>query len=329
MVVMRFVMVAAVLAPTAAAAEAVCLPKALFPKGDATAPTLDLGLVAGTPTLCAHADYEKGGMLGCWAIDPKTGALSASTAMALPGHSQNRKTDAKGCIDGYCVPKAAADEMLMFVVSTDGAHAAALRETTLHVFDAKTKKPTKSILLMDEKAPDNTNVGNGPVELLYAGNALYVVGSDAGPYMAVWGFKDDGKRTGIIGGSPEGGGFSVYGGGANVASDTQIIVADGGLQNLMLINGADGTSTAVKRPVKSAPCKAEDLQYLGETSEPSKGCKKVLAKSFEPWANLDPIVLPSGEILAALSGAGRGSVALLEPKQLSEKKRFKLKRCAK
>lgn len=322
MVVARAVLIAALLAPVAATADPVCLPKALFPKGDAYVPTFDLGLVAGVPTLCAHADSEVGGLIGCWAIDPKTGALSASTATALPGHSQHRKTDAKGCIDGYCAPKAAAGEMLMFVTSTDGAHAAILYDVSLYVFDAKTKKQTKIIPLSDEKAPDNTNVGNSPVEVMYAGNALYVVGTDAGPYIAVWSFKDDGKRTGILD-------LSVFAGGVNVLDDTKVALADAGLQSMLVVNASDGKTTEIKRPAKSAPCKAEDMQYLGETSQPSKGCRKVLAKSFDPWANLDPILLPSGEYLAALAGSGRGSVAILDPVKLAQKKRFKLKRCTK
>jgi hypothetical protein len=324
MVVTRALLVTSLLAPAAAAADPVCLPKALFPKGDAYVPTFDLGHVAGVPTLCAHADSEIGGLVGCWAIDPKTGALSASTATALPGHSQHRKTDAKGCIDGYCAPKAAAGEVLMFVTSTDGAHAAILRDTSLYVFDTKTKKQTKVVPLSDEKAPDNTNVGNSPVEVLYAGNALYVVGTDAGPYIAVWSFKDDGKRTGVVGG-----GISVYSGGVNVLDDTKVGLANPGLQSLMVVNAADGKATIVKRAVKSAPCKPEDMEYLGETDEPSKGCSKTLAKNFIPWANLDPILLPSGEYLVALAGAGRGSLAILDPVKLAGKKRFKLKRCSK
>lgn len=71
MVVMRLALAAALLAPSFAAADPACLPKALFPKDPSSAAELDFGLVVGAPTLCALGDYEHGGTMGCWTVDPK------------------------------------------------------------------------------------------------------------------------------------------------------------------------------------------------------------------------------------------------------------------
>ncbi len=330
----RSLRLASVLVSTAvsssAFAGAPCLPKAWFSKE--SAPRLDLGLVAGAPVLCAHADYEHAGLLGCFGVDPKTGALSDAPASALPGHSVRGKVDAKGCLEGYCpAPKAAADELLLYATSTDGAHAVILRDSVLHVFDAKTKKQTKAIALFDDKAPGDTNVGNEPYELLYVGNAIYVAGTDAGPYQALWSYKDDGKRTGLVkddGADP--GGFSVFAGGANVLDDKHVALASAGLQELLVITSSDGVRAVTARAVKPGACKPDELAYLGEGSDVSKACKKVLARSYQPFVDLDLVALPAGGgYLAALGGKLRGSVAILDAKTLVEAKRIKLKRCAK
>jgi hypothetical protein len=327
-VVMRLALAVALLAPSFAAADPACLPKALFPKDVSSAAELDLGLVAGVPTLCAAGDYDHGGMLGCWAVDAKTGALSNSTATALPGHSLYSKADAKGCVEGYCVPKLAADERVRWATSTDGAHAVVLREQRLFLFDAKTKKQTGTIDLQDEKAPDNTNVGSEPIQILYAGNTLYVVGTDAGPYIAVWAYKDDGKRLGVLGGSGDGFGFSVFAGSRNLIDDGHLLLADAGWQHVRLIAAADNKTIAMGRPLSSKPCTSEELQLLTE-GEPSKGCRKTIAKVFEPYMGLVPVALPSGEYLALMDGKNRGSVAIVDAAKLTQKKPIKLKRCAK
>ncbi len=329
MLLARSLCAVTLLSSAPALAGAPCLPKALFPKE--AAPQLDLGLVAGAPVLCAHADSDKGGLTGCWGVDPKTGALTIAPSSALPGHSVRGKVDAKGCLEGYCLlPKAAADEVLLRATSTDGAHEVVLREAALHVFDTKTKKQLRRIELSAEGAPDDTNVGNEPFELLYVGNAIYVAGSDAGPYQAVWSFKDDGKRTGLIKrAGADAGGFSIFAGAVNVLDDQHIVLADAGMQHLLVVTAADGVRTMTTRPVKPGTCKPGDLEYLGETSEVSKACRRVLDKSFVPFVDLDPVLLPSGDYFAALGGKHRGSVAILDGKQLTEKKRIKLKVCAK
>lgn len=323
-------------------ADSQCLPNSLFPTGDDAQPQpLELGLVGGVPTLCAANDEQTGGLAGCWTVDPDTGALSASNAEALPGRSQRGKPDANGCIAGYCLePKPSSDEPLLWATSTDGAHAVILRDFVLHVFDAQTKAEAKAIPLSDETSPSDTNVGNEPIELLYTGSTIYVVGTDAGPYIAVWRYKDDGTRVGLIttsGGHEESdSGFSVYNGGVNVLDDGHVAIADAGLQK-MLIFDANGTRDERSRSIDMSACTSEEMANVNigdyqaasadNSGEVSQACHDAVVKNLEPYFDLDPVRLPSGGILATLSGKGRGSVAILDETTLAEKKRIELKRC--
>lgn len=333
MVVIRIALAAALLVPSAASAAPTCLPKAALPPGDDFLHTLDLGLVDGKPTLCAPADRDTPGVIGCWTINPKTGALSASPVTGMPGHAQHRSFDAKGCIDGYCPPGAKPSpepSLTLFVVSTDGKHAALLHDAALQIFDTTTKKPTKTIPLVDEKGPDNANVGNAPIDLLYTQSRLYVVGTDAGPYIGVWAYKDDGTRIGLLGTTPgsDGNSFNVYQGGWNVIDANNALFADAGFEFVTIVN-AEGKVTKLRRKVKTAPCTAEELVYLGEVGDVSKACRRVIAARLEPYVFLDPVALPDGTYLASMAGKNRGTVVVLDGKTLAEKKRFKLKRCTK
>lgn len=331
MVVIRLALAAALAVPSVASADRACLPRSVFANPDSYVPGLDLGLVDGAPVLCAPAEGESGGMVGCWSVNPKTGALSASTATALPGHSQRRKSDAKGCVDGYCPSGTpSADTVSLFTVSTDGKHAVLLDQASLFVFDTATKKVTKTIPLYEEKAPGNTNVGNAPIDITYIGNRIFVAGSDAGPYIAVWVYLDNGTRVGSVGSSdPDSGGRNVYEGAANALDGTRMLVAGAGWQHVTIIDAATGKTTEVTRAVKTKPCKPEELELLEESGGASKACRKVIDKVLGPYIGLDPVALPDGTLLAAMAGTYRGTLMLLDGTKLTEKKRFKLKRCSK
>jgi len=345
-VVSTLLSAATIVSPAIAFADPACLPRALFPPDQESAPPkLDLGLIAGVPTLCGLNDANTSGVTGCWTVNAATGELTTSTTTTLPGHSQRGKTDANGCIEGFCPsPKANSDELLLWATSTDGAHAAILRDYVLYVFDTSTKAQTAVIPLSDEKAAENTNVSNEPMEILYAGNAIYVVGADAGPYTAVWSFKDDGTRAGIIppnSSDERSGGYSVYGGGVNVIDDEHIALIDAGLQTMLVVTAADGKRETLSRTISTAPCTKEEVLYhldLGDIEigdgdaatqiGVSSACHATIVKNFEPYFDLDPVQLPSGDFLAALSGKARGTLAILDGKTLVEKSRIELARCA-
>lgn len=315
-----------------ARADSACLPSSLFPKDESeSAPTLELGLVGGVPTLCALPTLEQAGLMGCWSVNPANGTLSRSAATTRPGISQRGKTDARGCIDGYCiVPRVPADEFLLWAASTSGTGVVIRRERALYVFDAGTKAQVRTIQLYEENAPDGTNVSNEPVRLLYVGDTIYVIGSDAGPFMAVWAFKETGERTGVVTttGKPGSEALSVYLGAANVIDDKHVAFSDVGLRRLLILSPG-GTRQEKVRAVSTAPCTKDEMQPvdIGEIDAASKACRRTLTANLVPYFSLVPVRLPSGDFLAALAGKLRGSIAILDGTTLKEKKRFKLARC--
>lgn len=338
--VLRTTLITAFLAPVLAHAGPACLPKSVFPQDENDSkPKFYLGFDDGAPTLCAPNDQLELGMAGCWKVDPATGELSASQATSLRGHAQSGLADANGCIEGYCPPakSESSEARPPWVVSTDGRHVAIIVNMTLYIFDATSKSLTQTILLQDEKAPDTTNVSNSPVDILYIGNTIYVVGSDAGPFIGVWRYGDDGKRLGVVtlrGKEPKEAGddyLSVFGGTANLLDEHHVGVADPGMKKLIIFS-EDGKRQEIKRAVDLSACIKDEIDNnlnVGDLGSVSVGCKKVVATDFEPYFDLNPIRLPSGDLLSALSGKFRGSLAIFDGKTLAIKKRWKLPRCSK
>lgn len=338
--------------PSLSRAEPACLPKQLFEDDQAYAvQKFDLGLVAGTPTLCApHVEMSadnpvqpaKAGYVACYTVDAVTGALSPSSATYLPGHSQLGLVDAQGCLDGYCPePKAQPDAMVLWVESTDGAHRAIRNDATLNIFDTTSKKQTKAIPLYGDGLPDNTVVSNEPIKLLYTGNAIYVVGTDAGPYLAVWAFKDDGERKGVVRSSKmteeQLGGYSVYNGAANLIDDRHMAVANFGFQSMIVIDTATGTQQEIARNVDLSACTATEMENVNvgtyefregeEYSDVSKACNAAVVKNLESYFDLDPVRLANGDLLATQAEKNRGAIVVLDGATLAEKSRHILARC--
>lgn len=316
-----------------ARAQTACLPSSIFQKNeDRWYQPFELGFVADRPTLCRPAERESSETSKCWSVDPETGALTDTSALHLPGLSQWRKVDASGCIDGLCTgPLSDAYPYLLWVSNTSDTHIAIYRDRALHIFDAASKRQTALIPLYDEKAPSLTNVSNEPVRMLFQSDTLYVVGSDAGPYMAVWVFKQDGTRLGLITerGKPDSNGLSVYNGAANMLDSTRVIAANAGLRTAVVVSSADGKRQLQMRHASSAPCTREEMSMVdvGDIDQVSRACRRIFASRLEPYFNVVMIALPSGDFLAALSGKGRGSLAVLDRTTLMEKRRLRLARC--
>ena len=146
-------------------------------------PVIDLGPIDNVLTLCAYEtapDYKVNILLGCWTVDSTTAALGVSAARAIPGRGRRTHLDAHNCMNGYCIaPIPADDHRPFFATSTDGAHAAILTGRLLYIFATGTKAKVAEIELIKQDAPDETNVGNEPWGLLYSGDTLFVIGTDA------------------------------------------------------------------------------------------------------------------------------------------------------
>ena len=145
-------------------AGATCVPKALRPtigrEGHEQGQLeLQLGLVDGTPTLCAHVkrrqDWDEDatpqlpvGTAGCWQVDVARKRLTPIASRLLPGLPVH--TDlVEGCTQGLCIPKGTpfpADARPMVAINDAGDLAAILvfhdmsQSITGYVFDPATKK---------------------------------------------------------------------------------------------------------------------------------------------------------------------------------------------
>jgi hypothetical protein len=268
----------------------------------------------------------------CWTVDQATGALAASTVTALPGRSQAGVVDAAGCVAGYCpTPRAEADKTPLWATSTNGARAVVLSGAELQVFDTTSKAPLRRIPLFGGDVPGHTIVGNAPVRLLYLGDTIHVVGADAGPFAAVWAFKDSGERIGLVtkDGGADGGAIDVYRGGTGILDGGHVAVADAALRRLVMLDAA-GRRTTIVRQVSQAPCSEENLLdafIADDTERASAACRRTIATHFAPYYDVELVRLPSGAFLAALSGKHAGEIAVLDKATLREVKRLKLARC--
>ncbi len=334
--------VALMVATTLAATQPACLPKSVFVKNqDGEFPIMDLGYANNVLTLCA---YEKASFadgiggpdkrLGCWTVDPATGALGASAATAIPGRGRRVALDAKSCIDGYCVPPIKSDRPgPFFATSTDGAHAAVLSEgpddegSVIYIFETGTKKKTAEIPLYKPDAPEVTNVANAPWGLLYNGDTLFVIGSDAGPAIYATAFKQSGERAGAVFGDDIY--LNLFKGGYGILERDKVVFADAGLQNLTTVTGANIEKQSSRRAVSYAPCKKsqfEDDWMLGDDSQ-TGACKRALDAKYNPYVDMSPALLPTGDIVATLSGPAQGNLVVLNRAGLTEVRRVKLARC--
>ncbi len=316
-----------------ALAQASCLPRAAFPsQASPYGPPFELGLVSGSATLCVSQQLDAPRDAGCWTVNSTTGALTVSTATALPGRSQAAIVDATGCVAGYCpTPRAEADRTPLWARSTNGSRVVVLSRGELHVFDATSKAPLRAIPLIADGVPDHTIVGNAPIRLLYLDDTIHVVGADAGPFAAIWSFKDSGARLGRLtkDGRADGPTIDIYRGGASIIDGGHVAVADAALRRLVLLDAA-GKRTTIVRQMSQAPCREEDLVSAiieDDTKGASAGCRRTIATHFAPYYDIELVRLPSGAFLAALSGKHAGEIAVLDGTTLREVRRFKLARC--
>jgi hypothetical protein len=322
---------ASLLATTLVAAQPACLPKSVFAKNaNQELPVIVLGYIDNVLTLCAQEtapDYKSDKLLGCWAVDAKNGALGESPASAIPGRGRRTELDAQNCISGYCIaPIAPDDSRPFFAASTNGAHAAILTGSLLYIFATNTKAKVAEIDLFKQDAPEETIVGNMPWGLLYNGDTLFVIGTDAGPFTGVWVFKEDGSRVGQI--RTDADNLNIYRGGFGILGRDKVALADAGLQNMIVITGANAARKSTKRTTGYAPCTTDQFEQWTRGEDTGKGaCKRVLAANYAPYVDISPVQLPSGDFTTTLSGPAQGYLTVLNPVGLTEKHRLKLARC--
>lgn len=297
-----------------------CLPKVATRPGA----ELTLGSIAGVSLVCVVRDAK---VFGCWDIDPKSGKLTARAVSAPPGRSIEAAPDAKRCVDGYCLPPATGkfpDRVLM-ATSTDGQHVVVGEwgSGSASIFDVASKKRLRTFDYSG--TTDATIIGNSVVGLLYLGNTLYVRGSDAGPYEAVYAIKDDGTHLGHVTDGKDDL-FSIDEGAASALDADRLALTDPFFQQLVIVSAKDNRRTVIKRPFALGPCTESDLDVV---EPPAKKCEKYFAKAFAPYSGAELVALPGGELLIALSSKLVGQLAILDGTTLAEKRRVRMPICRK
>jgi hypothetical protein len=320
-------------AATTLAAQPGCLPKPVFVKNsDKEFPIIDLGYVEDSLTLCAYErqlrpNVDK--LLGCWTVDPATGVLGRSSAKAIPGKGRRTALDAQSCINNFCItpiPQTRDDAGPFFVTSTNGVHAAILTEHLLYIFATINKAKVTEIELMKPGASDDTNEGNVPWGLLYNGDTLLVIGNTAAPFTDALVFIEDGSRLGKI--TTDANVLNIFKGGYGILSRDELALADAGLQSMTIVTGANAGQQSTKRIASYAPCTKHQFEQWTEGDDSQVGaCRRILDAKYAPYVDMSPVQLPSGDIITTLSGPAQGYIAILNPVDLTEKKRFKLARC--
>jgi hypothetical protein len=213
---------------------------------------------------------------------------------------------------------------VIFATSTDGLHAAIMNQTFLYIFATNTKTKVAEIGLTND-------VTNAPWDLVYNSDTLFVIGADAGPFIGVWAFKDDGSRAGVVTVPPDQAGdnrLNIYKGGYGILGRDAVAFADAGLQNMIIVTGANAAKKITKRAVRYAPCTADQFSAWIETDDSqNRACNSVLGAKYAPYVNMSPAQLPSGDIIATLSGPAQGKITVLNPAGLTERRRLNLPKC--
>jgi hypothetical protein len=322
--------VASLLAVTLVAAQPACLPKSVFVKNRFDElPLMDLGYIDNVLTLCAYERVldpinptpRMDKLLGCWTVDPTNAALGASAARAVPGRGRRTNLDAQNCIDGYCIaPIPAGDNRPFFATNRRSACRDPDRKPPLHFRDEYEGQSHRN-RAVQTRCPRRHRVGNEPWGLLYNGDTLFVIGTDAGPFTGVWVFKEDGSRIGQVS-------LNIFQGGYGILGRDKVALADAGLQNMIVVTGANAAQQSAKRTASYAPCTKDQFEQWARTEEIKAGaCKRTLDAKYAPYVDMSPVQLPSGDVITTLSGPAQGYIAVLNPVSLTEKHRLKLSRC--
>lgn len=321
----RFVVaVAVMIAARDAAAGGDCLPRALKDKHGKL--WLSLGSVGGAPVACVFDDKR---VVACWDVDIKNHALHARAAAPLPGHSY-RVPVVGGCAAGWCgldvdTGDAGDPPTAVVATSTDGAHVAVgitvgdFAQRTISIYDASTRKRVRTF---------TPSISNILVDLCYVDDRVFVIGSDAGPFVGVWSARDDGSETHFIE-DAHGTMFNISLGGIRVLDEHRVALTDMSSEMMAIVTARSGDRVDVALPPRlRRGCSAGDLESLEEFNEPvGAACKQYLRREVIPYLGAPMIAQGDGTIVVALHDDALGQLAILDARTMREKKRVRLPIC--
>jgi hypothetical protein len=313
------------------ASGSTCLPPAL--KDPASKMSLELGALGKEPILCAmdHDPDRLLGAAGCWTINLTAGGLSFRDRNGVPGRGYSAAIDGH-CVRGYCMPKdqeVGASGMIAW--SIDTKQVAVLAGEQVHLFDAETKELSKSINLRDPALGDKAIPG-APTGMWFLRDALFLQGGE-GNASSIWMYKADGSTTGQMMGLGKGnppvalafGSFSVLEG---TLDKERVAVAERGFSTLTIFEVGTGKRSKLVRKINKGPCRTAEMEkYFSDSPGELPGkCVNHLKRQFDHFLGTT-IVAGSKNFLGALTGDRVGELAVIDSKNLSEKRSIKLPWC--
>lgn len=310
------------------AADSKCLPTAL--KDPSSKMTLELGALESEAILCAMDNDSDRllGAAGCWTIDLGESGLSFRNRNAIPGRGFHAKVD-DGCVRGYCLPKdqEVGDKPALIAWSLDSSQAAVVAGDQLHLFSAESKELNKSIALRDPSHGDKAIPGD-PTGLWFLGDTVFLQGGEPGA-SSIWIYKGDGSAAGPLMGLGKGNApVSMGHGSFSILDKDRVAVAERGFSTLTIFEVASGKRSKLVRKVSAGPCKSAQVEsfFSAEPGEIPAKCLTHLKKTYDHFSGTT-MVAGSKNFLGALGAERVGELAVIDSKNLSEKRAIKLPWC--
>jgi hypothetical protein len=306
-----------------------CLPAVLKDDG---APRLDLVALGETAVVCA-IDTDRSrllGPIGCWKLDNLLAdrpTLSSQGSSSMPGGSYDVLLDDR-CARGYCLPKDAkipADRIAHLGWSLDGSKLALLVGDDVHLFDAASKSHESTFSTRGDKG-----VPNDPIAVHLVKDTIFVEGNE-GQHTSVWEFKLDGSQLGpieLLGGKDHKL-VDIYGGSFSVLDSGQIALAEQGFSTVTTyeIKERKRAKLVRKRAKLTPPCKLDEIDTFWRNGDKvTDRCRDHLTKVFGHLIGANA-VRGNKNWLLLLHGARIGELAVIDPKNLAEKRALKLPWC--
>jgi hypothetical protein len=301
-----------------------CLPTKLK---DENAPRLEL-MASGPEAIVCAVDTDTDrllGPVGCWKVNLPAGDLTYKEMSLLPSRGFAVRLDER-CARGYCIPKGAKidGETAFIAKNTDGSKVAVLVGDDVHLFDAEEQEHESSFSIRGDKG-----VTNDPTALHFVRDTIIVEGADAGPYAAVWVFKEDGTKVGPVmslGGKEEKP-LSTHRGSFSILDKDRIAVSEKGMETLTTYQIDNGARAKLVRKLPKTPCKAAELDaYWHDGDKVSDKCKESMTKASGHLMGAT-VVAGGKSLLVLLRGERLGELGVLDSKTLAEKSVIKLPWC--
>ncbi len=312
------------------AADSTCLPTDL--KDPGAKMSFELGAVGGLAIVCAmDRDDERAlGAVGCWDVDLTAGSIKFRDRNGIPGRGFHAAIQG-GCVRGYCLPKdqeVSTEQPALISWSLDGAQVAVAAGDQIHLYDAASKELSKSVPLHDPAHGDKAMPGAAKA-LWFLGDNLFLHGGEEGA-TTIWSYKTDGTANGQLMGLGKGNEpVSMNHGSFFLLDKDRVAASERGLSTLTIFEVGTGKRSKLVRKVSNGPCRSNQVDAYFSTEAPATipaKCVSHLKKTFADFDNTT-MVAGSKNFLAALTGERVGELAVIDTKNLSERRAIKLPWC--